>query len=289
MHSYGTAAFLLQWTKFVSIRGDPEVVVSDRGSQLTSKNNVVAFSDKESPTAWGWDEVKAEGARKGTDWRWVPAGSQFRNGLAERRVAILKRTLDHLLSSSMICGKPTLNYVELSSMLSRVCNIVNDRPVSLKNLNEDVKVPLTVNQLLLGKTMTARPLVDLEGDRVEENYHAVDSYLHELTNTWWNMWKCQALPTLLPYYRGKDSDRHRNLRVGDVCLLLYESKVIAHYRLVRVYKVVLSKDDCVRTVIVVYLPDNQLRKRDYDPEKLEQKEVAVQRLALIVPNEEIEE
>ena len=39
--------------------------------------------------------------------------------------------------------------------------------------------------------------------------------------------------------------------------------------------------------MVVYLPDNQLKK-EYDPLKLQCKEVAVQRLALIVPNEEVE-
>ena len=44
MHSYGTPAFLLQWSRFVAIRGDPAVAVSDCGSQLKSSKNVVASS-----------------------------------------------------------------------------------------------------------------------------------------------------------------------------------------------------------------------------------------------------
>ena len=288
MPTAGTALLLLQWKRFTAIREDPEVVVSDKGSQLTSKNNTVAFSDKEAPAAWGWDEMRSESARKGTDWRWVPAGCQFRNCLAERRVATLRRTLDHLISSYMISSKPTLDYVELSVLLYRVCNVVNDRPVHLKNLTEDIKVPLTVNQLLLVKTTTARPLVSSTVNKEVENYHALDSYLRELMKTWWDMWKVQALPTLLPYYCGKDADRHKNLVVGDVCLLLYENKVVAHYCLVRVSEVKKSKDNCVRTVVVAYLPENQLKKKEYDPLKLQCKEVAVQRLALIVPNEEVE-
>ena len=292
MSSYGTEAFLLQWSKFTSIRGDPAVVVSDRGSQLTSKHNYVAFSEKESPDKWDWEGIGAVGARDGTEWRWVPAGAQFRNGLSERRVAMMKSTIDNVLANSLINHKPTLDYTEMSTLLYRVCNIVNDRPVALKDLNEDTMVPLTVNQLLLGKTRTAKPV--LRGEVQPEAYFKSEAYLQELTQAWWNQWKTKALSTLLPFYRGEDCDRHRNLRIGDVCLLLFESKVVADYRLCRVSDVTLSVDDCVRTVIVKYLPNNQLKKKfvpneKFDPTWMQEKEVAVQRLALIVPVEELED
>ena len=39
MHYYSTVTFLLQWRRFVAIRGCPAVVVSDKGSKLTSKEN----------------------------------------------------------------------------------------------------------------------------------------------------------------------------------------------------------------------------------------------------------
>ena len=76
--------------------------------------------------------------------------------------------------------------------------------------------------------------------------------------------------------------------------MLYESKVVANYRLCRVGEVVESVDGCVRTVTVKYLPDNQLKKKLKVGEKFEEgwmqeKEVAVQRLALIVAVEELED
>ena len=113
---------------------------------------------------------------------------QFRNRLAERWVAVLKHSLHHLLANTIIGGKPTLNYAELSTLLSRAANIVNDRPIGVKNLTEDEIVPLTVNQLLLGHTSTA-PLLDQ--DDVREDYTAANTYLQEL-------WKERAFPTLLP-------------------------------------------------------------------------------------------
>ena len=82
MHNYGTEALLLQWDRFVSIRGTPTKVVSDQGKQLTSSSNAADFSAKESSEAWNWEEMKRAGARAGTTWKFVPAGCQFRNGLA---------------------------------------------------------------------------------------------------------------------------------------------------------------------------------------------------------------
>ena len=189
MHGYGTQAFLLQWYRFTAIRGHPAVAVSNCGSQLTSARNTVAFPAREAPKNWDWDGVKHDGAGRGTVWRFVPPGAQFRNGLAERRVAALKHTLEHLLANTLMAGKPTLNYAELCTLLARAASVVNDRPIGVKSLTEDELVPLTVNQLLLGRTSSVEPeqaVVETEG------YVAADQYLQELMQMWWKMWKQRA-------------------------------------------------------------------------------------------------
>ena len=103
---------------------------------------------------------------------------------------------------------------------------------------------------------------------------------------WWKLWKQQALPSLLPYYRWEEAKRHRNLREGDICLLLYESKILANYRLCRVQKAEPSEDGCVRTVTIGYLPRKAQNRVTYPPVPLEHKEVAIQQLVLIMPVEE---
>ena len=262
MHDYGTQAFLLQWSRFTAIRGVPGVAVSDCGSQLKSVKNTVAYPEAQDPKHWDWDEVEATGARGGTDWRFVPPGAQFRNGLAERRVAALKSTLNHLLANTIMEEKPTLHYAELQTLLSRAASIVNDRPIGLRSLTEDELVPLTVNQLLLGRTATVEP-AQVEVD--PEGYVAADQYLRELMTVWWKLWRQRALPHLLPYYKWEQARRHRNLQPGDVCMLLYESKVVGSYRLCRVTAVTPSDDECVRTVTVGYLPRKQLKQTVYRP------------------------
>ena len=84
----------------------------------------------------------------GTEWEFVEAGCQYHNGLAERRVTLLKRMLDHLLANTFVLDKPTLNYADLQVLLQQATNITNDRPVGLHELTEDKLVPLTVIQLL---------------------------------------------------------------------------------------------------------------------------------------------
>ena len=68
--------------------------------------------------------------------------------------------------------------------------------------------------------------------------------------------------------------------------MLYESKVVGSYRLCRVIKAEPSEDECVRTVTVGYLPRKNVKQTVYHPVPLETKEVAIQRLVLLVPVEE---
>ena len=48
-----------------------------------------------------------------------------------------------------------LNYAELELVFAQAANIVNDRPIRIRGLSEDVYSALTLNQLLLGRTSSA--------------------------------------------------------------------------------------------------------------------------------------
>ena len=93
--------------------------------------------------------------------------------------------MEHLLANTLITEKPTLNYAELQALLSKAATVVNDRPIGIRSLTEDELVPLTVNQLLLGRTSTVEP-AQIEVD--PEGYIAADQYLRELMTTWWKLW-----------------------------------------------------------------------------------------------------
>ena len=66
MHDYSTQAFLLQLEHFVALKGRPLSVRSDRGSQVLSGKNYVAWEPKEDPKNWKWDKIDEITARSGT-------------------------------------------------------------------------------------------------------------------------------------------------------------------------------------------------------------------------------
>ena len=103
MHQYSTAAFILQWEHFVSIRGRPKWVHSDPGSQLKGAANIVAGGESLDLSAL----VEPE-ARCGTQWKFCPTASQWRNGRAEACVKALKQAVEAVEG-----GWRSLNYAEL--------------------------------------------------------------------------------------------------------------------------------------------------------------------------------
>ena len=100
-------------------------IVSDKGSQFTSGDNVM----EETPASYSWD-MKEVGACSGMEWIFVPIGCQYRNGLLEQRVGAVKAALNIVLSSTIIGGQATVNYAQLCSVLARVATVTNDRTIA---------------------------------------------------------------------------------------------------------------------------------------------------------------
>ena len=145
---YSTADFLCKWEEFISRKGKPKSVVSDRGSQLVRAGMVLA--EKELPQNWKWEDVVRTNAT--TNWEFVHVGSQHRNGLSESLVKVLKKSLHHALSPGTV-----LRYSELVTLLAKVAYAINSRPLGLSSTSQesqqdDFLSPITPNQLLLGTT-----------------------------------------------------------------------------------------------------------------------------------------
>ena len=288
LHTYGAEAFLLRWKVFCCTRGVPKLVVSDMGSQLQAASYHVEWSSEESPNNWKWESIQHATSVKGTVWKFVPAGCQWQNGLAESRIKIFKQTFAKCIVSTINGNKSLLNYAEMQSLLADMMNRMNDRPIGLKTLTEYDVVPLTPNCLLLGRTSTSLTSIGND-DSLIENYPSRLRYCNELQQFWNREFEKQVFYNLLPYQRYKDAKRHKNLHSGDVCLLSYPGKVQDMYRYCRIDQVHPDEDGVVRNVTV------SLRSRDarekmilYRSKKPLQMLVGVKRLVLVCPNEELQ-
>ena len=259
---YDTASFLMKYEEFRARKGNQKRVTTDRGTQLVKSSIVLAAQDS-TPRKWDWKEVIRRNST--VLWKFVPVGAAHRNGLAESTVKILKRSLKLALAPGEV-----LSYAELVTLLAKISHSINSRPLGIQNINadslqEDFLVPITPNHLLIGRSDGEVPPLDYNDDC---STTARLAYVTELYNTWWDAWIKQVLPTLMPLRKWQR--RSKNLGVGDVVMMHYE-----------------DSRGIVRTVTIGYRRRNKREKaKRYQCKPLVEEQVAVQRLCLLVPNDE---
>ena len=270
---YSTSDFLIKHKEFCARKGDPRRIISDRGSQLVAGSIVVAKKDMPGQ-AVDWGKVTRD--NRCTSWVFVPVGCQWRNQ-TEAMVKVMKTALHHALPSGLV-----LRYSEMVTLLARVAFSINSRPLALGDVSgtsqqDDDLMPLTPNQLLLGHTTSEVP--EMEYDDCDK-FSTRLNYIKSVHNEWWRRWIQDVLPTLIPCRKWKD--QKRNLRVGDVVMMVYEGNFVNDYRLAMVTQVFPDEREIVRTVEISY------RKRDrrespevYRSKPLVIEKIGVQRLSLL--------
>ena len=87
-----------------------------------------------------------------------------------------------MLNSTLVGTKPTLSYAELCTTLARVASIINDRPIGVHSMTKEEIVPLTVNQLLLGRSTNAHR--EAYSETAQDKYMAANDYQEELLEQW---------------------------------------------------------------------------------------------------------
>ena len=271
---YSTNDFMLAYSSYVSQRGEPGFVHSDRGSQLVSAQKLL----KDDLPNFDWSTIASSSALKGTTWRFTPAGAQWRNGATESFVKKFKKSFLHLYKNA------ELNYAELHCAVKRIANILNNRPVSVQRTkpfseDEDFLSPLTPNMLITGRNNSSPPS---NIEIIDEDPHVRKRFIDDLEASWWYQFKNQCFHSLLP--TRKWIEAKRNLAPGDVVLVHYASKTApGTYRLGRVLSVEIDNDSLVRTCTVrYYLCNGDLTKKGV-PKEIR---VPAQRLVLILPVEE---
>ena len=186
-------------------------------------------------------------------------------------VKAFKVMLKYLLAKMLNEEETSLSYSDLCTVLAMVANVVNERPVALWTLVDDAFVPLSVKQLLFGRTHEAS---FEHRDDLEEQWFRASKYQRDLLDMWWKQWKEKGFASLLLHGRLKKIMTHANIEVRDVCLLNQDNKVCGTYKLCRVLRNEISTSGQMRMVKVGY-------------EEIEI-DVGVQKLVLLVPTDEVE-
>ena len=264
---YGTDSILQSLQRFTSIRGCPGEIQSDQGSQLIAAAKDIA----ELVANWDWQPIQQWATTEQIKWTLAPAEGPHRNGLSESLIRSVKRTIKHKITNGNI-----LTYAQLLTVLYDVANIINMRPIGITS-GSDPEQPtsITPNHLILGRASAGAPQGPFD-IRKSRNTNRQFCFQQSLVDNWWKAWYETVFPHLVPSY--KWLQRHRSIKVGDVCLIRYKNEVRATYRLGCIENVKQGEDGLVRTVNLRYKLPGEKNFRTVDR--------PAQGVSVIVPVEE---
>lgn len=135
----------------------------------------------------------------------------------ERLVRSVKNCLKKVL------GKASLNFEEMTTILTEVEAVLNSRPLSYIHNDADEPQPLTPSHFLVGKRLTSLPPKTMVSESNSSNLtkeHAVHrwKYRQRLLTTFWNRWRKDYLMDLKSAHKS-DSIKVTMLKEGNVVLI----------------------------------------------------------------------
>lgn len=269
---YSTEGFLMVMRRFISLRGFPRVIFSDRGSQL-----VVA--DKElKAVIRGLDEnqLRQFGAEQGLEWKFTAADAPWQNGCSEALVKSVKKAIKGVI------GEQVLMFSELQTVCFEAANLVNERPIGVHPTEPGDDVYLSPNHLMLGRSsarVPSGPFKQTSDPRLRFEF------VQKLIDMFWKRWNRDYFPSLL--IRQKWHVEKRNVKVGDVVLIQDSNAVRGQWKMGRVTQAFPGDDERVRKVEVQYKcfpPDD--KSKEYKGNSYTTIQRPVQRLVVILPVEE---
>ncbi|XP_060757415.1 methyltransferase-like protein 23 isoform X1 [Neoarius graeffei] len=236
-----TESFLLAYQRFTSIRGHPQKIWSDPGTNFIGAKPVLEEMytylrqlNKES--------LEEYAAKNGTCWTWkiLPADSPHRNGAAEAAVKVTKRALQSL------GGGGGLTFSEFLTVLKLAANLANERPIDARVQSREDRINyVTPNTLLLGRATQT-------GDFKTVDYTTYPfKRLQEMqtqVSHFWRSWSQLAGPNL--FIRSKWHTAKSNVAVGDIVWLCDQNALRGQFKLARVVSVNADSKGIVRDVHV---------------------------------------
>ena len=261
VQNYSTDAFLQALRRFASIRGWPQRIHSDNGTQLAG----AATELKKTVANLDWEAVETYGHKFKTVWSFCPADAPWQNGSTEALIKTIKRALNTVIGSQ-VCS-----YAEFQTVVYEAAQLVNQRPIGRQRLTPDDGTYLCPNDLILGRSTNHVP----QGPFAQKNnLNQRLNFIQEIVDHFWKRWSREVFPSLV--VEPKWHVERRNLSTGDVVMIQDSNGVRGNWKIGIVIKIIDSRDGRVRNVEVMY-------KNGTTAIKVKR---AVQRLIVLVPVEE---
>ncbi|XP_077866221.1 uncharacterized protein LOC144353806 [Saccoglossus kowalevskii] len=240
-------AFLRAFRRFAARRSLPKYLVSDNASTfLAAAQEIERLVNNES--------VKGYLGNKGVTWKFIPKRAPWFGGFYERLIGITKACLRKIL------GKSCVYLDELTTILTEVESVINDRPLTYVSGNNEDPSPLTPSHLLYRRLITQLPHDVIDDDELLDPSYGNERstlqkraiHLDKLHEHFWQRWRNEYLQTLRERHAQITDRGHSNnvIKVGDVVQVHSDTNKRVNWQLAVVQRLVHSNDNLVRSAII---------------------------------------
>ena len=210
LNSMNTDSFLNALRRFISRRGNVQELRSDQGTNFIGGRNELTAALESLDN----DAIKGFLSNKDCDWikftMNVPSASHM-GGAWERLI----RTVRSVLSTLFFNHGTQLDDESLRTLMTEAEGVVNNRPLTVRNLSEPGTLePLTPNHLL---TCKSEIILQPSGGFTRPDLYSRKRWrrVQYLTNQFWQRWR-KEYSNMLQCERKKWTRQRRNSRVGDI-------------------------------------------------------------------------
>lgn len=231
-----TLAFIAAYERFGARRGLCTDIYSDNATNFVGASAVFLRSERKLFDA----QIQTALANRGTTWHFSPPLSPHFNGLAESAIRSVKHHLRRVI------GDSTLTFEEMTTILTKVEACLNSRPLHpISNDPNDLEV-LTPAHFLIGEPIVTMP----QCSTIDPNPSLLTRWklTQQMVQRFWVRWSTDYLHTL--QQRRKWQQRERNLRVGDLVLVLDDNQPPSKWAIGRIIDTHPGNDNQIRVVTI---------------------------------------
>jgi Family of unknown function (DUF5641) len=231
VHSLDTDSFINALQRFICRRGQVRCIRSDNGSNFVCAAKELCFNQR---------RIHAFLRERSVEWLFNPPAASHMGGAWERQIRTVRKILDG------VTKQQAMDDEGLATLMCLVESIINGRP--LTTVSDDIKdlEPLTPNHLLLLQSGAA-PLMSepVRSDLYSRRRWRQVQYLADI---FWKRWTKEYVPSL--QLRQKWTRTERNVKVGDVVIVIDENAPRNTWLLGRVVETFTGSDGLVRSAKV---------------------------------------
>ena len=233
-------SFLLAFRRFTSRRGLPATLMSDNGKTFRgSSKEIVKIARSK--------EVLRYLAINGVSWRFIVEKAPWWGGFWERLIQSVKRCMKKSL------GRTTLSYDELNTLLVEVESVINSRPLTYVEDDQDgVSYTLSPSHLINGRRVTNTPN-DSHFEVISTNESLTRRARHHrhLLRQFTGQWRKTYLLSLRERHAQVTKNRKgADIAIGDVVILKNDTSNRMFWKLAKVEELVPGKDGNIRAAII---------------------------------------